>query len=125
MTPAEVARALGGKVTGRNIVRAPGPGHSRDDDSLVVWVDPDAPDGFRCHPHSPKDDWKTCHDHVRQRLGLPKWEPQRKSVDHLARMREGQRRLHGRSDTGIPVSESRPLRGAKTAQRVQRRRPIA
>jgi hypothetical protein len=33
-----------------------------------------APDGFICHSFC-GDDWRACRDHVRQRLGLPQWEP--------------------------------------------------
>jgi putative DNA primase/helicase len=68
-----VARALGGEVSGRQVI-APGPGHSRTDRSLAVRLDPCAPDGFLTHSFT-NDDWQTCRDHVRTRLGLPQWEP--------------------------------------------------
>lgn len=68
-----IARALGGKVIGRNRVAAPGPGHSRRDRSLVIKLDDRAPDGFVVFSHA-GDDWKECRDHVRQRLGLPDWQ---------------------------------------------------
>jgi putative DNA primase/helicase len=68
-----VARALGGEVSGRQVI-APGPGHSRTDRSLAVPLDPCAPDGFLTHSFT-NDDWQTCRDHVRTRLGLPQWEP--------------------------------------------------
>jgi hypothetical protein len=41
--PGNLAKALGGEVSGREI-RAPGPGHSEEDRSLSVKVDPGAPD---------------------------------------------------------------------------------
>lgn len=65
-----VARALGGAVTGRNRVQAPGPGHSAKDRSLSVRLEPNAPDGFLVHSFA-GDDPITCKDHVRQSLGLP------------------------------------------------------
>src|SRR3984893_11304738 len=48
LDPHVVARALGGNVSGHNVV-APGPGHSRADRSLSVKLDPSAPDGFIVH----------------------------------------------------------------------------
>ncbi|WP_336492107.1 toprim domain-containing protein [Methylobacterium nigriterrae] len=69
----QVARALGGRAYG-NRVSAPGPGHSRRDKSLTVFVDPKEPDGFTVHSHA-GDDWQMCRDYVRERLGLPKWQP--------------------------------------------------
>ncbi len=64
------ARALDGKVIGQQI-RCPGPGHSRSDDSLSVKLDGD---DVIVHSFS-GDDLNTCKDFVRDRLGLPKWEP--------------------------------------------------
>jgi hypothetical protein len=69
-----VAHALGGNVIGRNKVAAPGPAHSSRDRSLVVMLSDAVPDGFVCHSHA-GDDWQTCKAYVRQRLGLPQWEP--------------------------------------------------
>lgn len=68
-----VARALGGRAYG-NRVSAPGPGHSRKDRSMTVFIDPNAPDGFTVHSHA-GDDWQTCRDYVCDMLGLPKWRP--------------------------------------------------
>jgi putative DNA primase/helicase len=67
------ARALGGEVSGRQVI-CPGPGHSRRDRSLSVRLEPSAPDGFLVHSHA-GDDWRTCRDHVRTLLGLPTWQP--------------------------------------------------
>jgi hypothetical protein len=69
-----VAHTLGGDVAGRNEVLAPGPGHSRKDRSLAIKLDPKAPDGFVVNSHC-GDDWKTCRDYVRSKLGLPSWQP--------------------------------------------------
>jgi putative DNA primase/helicase len=68
-----IARALGGEVSGRQVL-APGPGHTPRDRSLAVRVSNDAPDGFLVYSHA-GDDWRTCREHVRSRLGLPAWEP--------------------------------------------------
>ena len=69
----KMARALGGKVSGGQVL-APGPGHSPADRSLSVKPDPAAPEGFFVHSFA-DDDPIACRDHVRARLGLPKWEP--------------------------------------------------
>ena len=70
----EIAAALGGQVAGSNTVLCPGPGHSPRDRSLAVKLDPRAPDGFLCFSHA-GDDWQDCRDYVRERLGLPAWQP--------------------------------------------------
>jgi putative DNA primase/helicase len=62
------AAALGGEVSGRYSVSAPGPGHSTKDRSLSVTFEPKAPDGFVVYSHS-KDDWRACRAHVIERLG--------------------------------------------------------
>jgi putative DNA primase/helicase len=84
-----VARALGGNVAGRNSVVAPGPGHSPHDRSLSVRLDADAPDGFVVNSFS-GDDWVLCRDYVRQRLGLPEWQPGDEQSRHVppSRMRD-------------------------------------
>lgn len=64
-----VARALGGVVSGKQVL-APGPGHSPSDRSMSVWIDPQAPDLFRAHSHA-GDPWQACRDYVKARLGLP------------------------------------------------------
>lgn len=64
----EAARALGGEISGRQIL-APGPLHSDDDRSMAVLFDPSAPDGFVVNSFA-GDDPLTCKDYVRERLGL-------------------------------------------------------
>jgi hypothetical protein len=71
--PRTIARALGGEVSGRQIL-APGPGHSRLDRSLSIRIEPGAPDGFVVHSFA-GDDPLVCRDHVREHLGLPRWKP--------------------------------------------------
>jgi hypothetical protein len=69
-----IATALGGDVAGSNTILCPGPNHSPRDRSLAVKLDPRAPNGFVTYSHA-GDDWRDCRDHVRQRLGLPAWQP--------------------------------------------------
>lgn len=64
-----VARATRGRVVGANEIRAPGPGHSPQDDSLSITIDPQAPGGFLVHSFA-GDDAITCKDYVRERLGV-------------------------------------------------------
>jgi hypothetical protein len=70
---ATIARILGGKVHGGQVL-APGPGHSRDDASMCVKVDPNAPDGFVVHSFA-GDDAIACRDYVCERLGLERFKP--------------------------------------------------
>ena len=64
-----IARALGGDVVGRDQVVAPGPGHSRNDRSLSIYISATAPDGFRTHSHA-GDNWQDCRDYVKDKLGI-------------------------------------------------------
>jgi hypothetical protein len=66
------AQILGGEVSGGRIT-CPGPGHSPRDRSLSVSLSSDAPGGFVVHSFA-GDDFTTCKDYVRQRLGLPNGE---------------------------------------------------
>jgi putative DNA primase/helicase len=66
----QIAAALGGEVCGQQ-VRAPEPGHSPRDRSLSVRL---TADGFIVNSFA-GDDWQTCRDYVRGRLGLPQWQP--------------------------------------------------
>jgi hypothetical protein len=68
LDPRAVARALGGSISGRNVL-APGPGHSRADRSLSVKIDPAFPDGFIVHSFA-GDSPIACRDYVRAALGL-------------------------------------------------------
>ena len=67
---------LGGEACGEQVL-APGPGHSAEDRSLSVKLDDDAADGFVINTFS-GDDVAACRDHVRQKLGLPKFERKEK-----------------------------------------------
>src|SRR5262245_51520976 len=67
------AHALGGELSGGKIL-CPGPGHSARDRSLSVTFDANAPDGFLVHSFA-NDDPIICRDHVREKVGLPKFKP--------------------------------------------------
>jgi Toprim domain len=69
----EVARALGGIVSGRNVL-APGPGHSRADRSLSIKIEPTAPDGLIFHSFA-GDSPLECREYLRAVLGLGPREP--------------------------------------------------
>jgi hypothetical protein len=68
----KIAEALGGDVVNREAL-VPGPGHSAEDRSLSIKLDSAAPDRFVVHSFA-GDDPIACRDHVRQKLGLPKFE---------------------------------------------------
>jgi hypothetical protein len=69
-----VASALGGDVSGGQVL-APGPGHRQADRSMSVKI----VDGEVLVNSFAGDDPLQCKDYVRQRLGLPPWEPKRNS----------------------------------------------
>jgi len=86
ISPQQLAAALGGEVSG-NEVLAPGPNHSPRDRSLSIKLDADAPDGMVVYSFA-GDDPLVCKDYIRERAGLPQWEPTRAKVrpDPIARM---------------------------------------
>jgi RecA-family ATPase len=74
----DLARALGGEVCSNKVeVLAPGPGHSPSDRSLKVKIGADLPEGYLTHSFA-GDDPIVCRDHVREKSGLPSWEPEHK-----------------------------------------------
>lgn len=99
MTPSlpEIARALKGQVSGRQVL-APGPNHSHKDRSLSVRLSDSSPDGFVVHSHA-GDDWRLCRDHVADALGLARdrWREAREpDPAELARRQEIRRRADER-----------------------------
>ncbi|MBR0916073.1 toprim domain-containing protein [Bradyrhizobium japonicum] len=63
-----IAHALGGDAVGNRYVLCPGPGHSRRDRSLKVKF---KSDGTFTVTSFAGDDWQTCKDFIRERLGIP------------------------------------------------------
>jgi putative DNA primase/helicase len=105
-----LARALGGEISGRQVL-APGPGHGRLDRSLSIRFDPAAPGGFVVHSFAGNDPI-ACKDYVRERLGLPAWEPgdeQDRRIDPLRRARFD-RMAMDREATKRPRSEDDHVR---------------
>ena len=83
-----LARAVGGEISGRQVL-ALGLGHRPQDRSLSIRIEPGAPDGFIVYSFA-GDDPFACKDYVRERLGLPEWEPgdeQDRRVEPLRRAR--------------------------------------
>jgi 5S rRNA maturation endonuclease (ribonuclease M5) len=77
LTIDRLQRALGGDANGAQLL-CPGPGHSVEDRSLSVKIDPDAPDGFLVKSFA-DDDPLQCKDYVRKKLGLPEFQPKPKA----------------------------------------------
>jgi putative DNA primase/helicase len=114
----ELACALGGEVSGRQAL-TPGPGHSPRDRSLSICIEPAAPDGFVVHSFA-GDDPLVCKDYIRERLGLPTWQPgdgrdrrvdplrARKSFDRSAISRDAGRRLPG-DDEQLRINLARKI----------------
>jgi hypothetical protein len=73
LSPQQLARALGGDISNGQVL-APGPGHSAADRSLAVRPSKDAPSGLLVHSFA-GDDPVQCLDYVREKAGLPAWQP--------------------------------------------------
>jgi RecA-family ATPase len=73
----EIAAAMGGEVSGKQVL-APGPGHSAGDRSLSIKINDAGDDIVVCSFAS--DDALACKDFVRSKLGLPEWQPRRRSL---------------------------------------------
>jgi hypothetical protein len=76
MTLQHIARALGGEVSGDQVL-CPGPGHTAKDRSLAVKLN-DKGDDVLVHSFAGDDPIK-CKDHVRAQCGMPQWEPNGKA----------------------------------------------
>jgi putative DNA primase/helicase len=74
MSLRELARALGGEVSGGEVL-CPGPGHGATDRSLSVLI---TGSDFVVHSFA-GDDWRVCKDYVRSRLGRPSFNHTRRS----------------------------------------------
>jgi predicted P-loop ATPase len=74
MSAQAIAAALGGKVGAGGWINVPAPGHSPDDASLGIMLDPQAPGGYRVNPRAGEDPIR-CRDYVMERLGLDPWTP--------------------------------------------------
>ncbi len=121
ITLSELARALGGKAVGGQVV-CPGPGHNPRDQSLSVRPSATAPDGFVIHSFA-GDDVAACRDHVRERVGLERC-PRRPRLANASRpirppesnAVEARRTAFVREQIATIVRELVPVRGTPGEQ---------
>ena len=97
LTARGVAAAMGGKVSPSNpdMARVPGPGHSKHDDGLVVFITDADPEGFTTYSHH-GDDWRDCRDYVREKLGLERPDFRKKPMQYVPPKPKGERTGHKR-----------------------------
>jgi putative DNA primase/helicase len=100
ITLRQIAAALGGEVSGQQVL-APGPGHSTRDRSLSVRI---TADGFIVNSFA-GDNWKTCRDYFRKQLGLPPWQPGDEQDRRPSHIKEFDRRAVEREAGCRPRSE--------------------
>lgn len=111
-----IAYALGGEVSGGQVL-APGPGHRPHDRSMSVRLSSAAPDGFVINSFA-GDDWRTCRDHVRAKLGIAREirsvaeRPQRPEINLAEQAAKARRLWRKRQPVEVSVAE-RYLRQAR------------
>lgn len=94
-SPAEAARALGGRVVGKDKVRAPSPGMPPTDELLEIKFGSKYANGFTVNDYyGGNDDWQSLYDYVRDACGKP-FEPSKPKDDPVQRMNA---RANGFSD---------------------------
>jgi Toprim domain-containing protein len=108
--------ALGGEISAGQLL-CPGPGHSPRDRSMSVRLAPND-DGFIVYSHS-GDDWATCKDYVRERLGWPAWEP---GDDRDRRVAPSQLKAFDRA--AIDAESERRERTNEDQERIKRARAL-
>lgn len=93
LTLAEIARALGGEVSGQEVL-APGPGHSGRDRSMSVRLSTERAGGFVVRSYA-GDPFDLCRDHVADVLGLTDghWRQRRPADPAEVRRRQEAREL--------------------------------
>lgn len=91
-TLASYARALGGDVAASGEILCPGPGHSPRDRSLSIKIDPAAPGGMLLHSFA-GDSWQVCRDHVRDLLGLGRWQASPRPITRIPAKRDDDARI--------------------------------
>ena len=85
-TPEEAARALGGRVVGKNRVRAPSPGMPPTDESLEIKFDHKYTEGWTVNDYyGGGENWKSNRDFVREKVGKP-WKPHHPKDNPAERM---------------------------------------
>jgi putative DNA primase/helicase len=91
-----LSRALGGEVSGDHVL-APGPGHSKRDRSMAVWLDPSSPSLVRVHSFA-GDDWRNCLKHAESLLGIDARETFRPAQSRQADLPTSSLRAAGSSE---------------------------
>src|SRR5690348_14250705 len=69
LDPRTIISIMGGDITGADSVLAPGPGHSANDRSLSIKIDPTDPQGYKAYSFA-GDDSQMCRDYISAKLGL-------------------------------------------------------
>jgi hypothetical protein len=69
---------------------------------MIVWL---TPDGYTVHSHS-TDDWKACRDYIDEKIGAPKWEPQKQSEHPADAMSAMARKSKQESDMSAQAGKS-------------------
>jgi hypothetical protein len=107
-----LARALGGEVSGGQVL-APGPGHGPRDRSLSVRLSAAAPDGFIAFSHA-YDDWQSCRDHVRRKLGLSRepYSPRERPKRAAPALTDQDRAVFVAAKIAEIIRELAPIRGS-------------
>jgi hypothetical protein len=111
-----IAYALGGEVSGGQVL-APGPGHRPRDRSMSVRLSSAAPDGFVINSFA-GNDWRTCRDHVRAKLGIAREicsvanRPERPEINLAEEAAKARRLWRKRQPVEVSVAE-RYLRQAR------------
>lgn len=122
-SPREIAKALGGEVSGGHVL-APGPGHSRLDRSMRVFLDAAAPDGFTATSFA-GDDWRNCRDYIKGRLGIANDMPRRPQTAQSSRSftaAKSSRTSHDKSDLALAIwGDSHPITGTLAESYLVRR----
>lgn len=77
-TMREIVAIMGGYViNGGNGAKVPGPGHSKNDDSLSISMRDDQ-QGYVVESFA-GDDWQSCDAYFRHKMNLPQWTPTKKA----------------------------------------------
>jgi hypothetical protein len=120
MSLQEIARAMGGVVSAGG-VNAPGPGHKPSDRSLRIFLD-NGPDVVRVHSFA-NDDPTACKDYVRQKLGLPAWQPSRPGSNGNSHAKPNGNGAHYAAPAAHPIKIETPSQDCAACANLPSRTP--